>query len=133
MDENQYQYCPQCQQELSPVGNFSYGPSRFTEVSRNILHIAIPAITIFVTMILGLLSYVIYLTVPLILCYIIICKLPKTTKIHCHHCGYKKEMLGNHVIEAPVSKKSLVAPIAIKKAAVVDQSKSLTAHKKAES
>ena len=131
MGNNELQICPQCEQELSPVGNFSYGRSKFTESAHNILHITIPAVAIIV-IVMGLLALFVYIIIPFILLYIALSLIPKTTKIHCHHCGYKRELIGNHLFQPVVTSTPGAAPMGIKKAEVIDQSKTLTAHKKTE-
>ena len=89
---------PCCKAPLNPIGNVTYGSSRFAQATRHYTLIGLPVFCIILAC-FGIPAILPQFTIgPVILIYVITAMLPKTTLVTCHHCGHKKEAIGRTVI-----------------------------------
>lgn len=88
---------PCCKAPLHPIGNVTYGSSRFAQATRRYTLIGLPVICI-ILVCFGIPPILPQFTIgPVILVYVITAMIPKTTLVTCHHCGVKKESIGRSV------------------------------------
>ena len=115
---------PECNQELHPIGNYSFGPSRLSMAIRKyiILVLATGGICInflrfipndFLSPLLDSLNHIppYALVLPVVIIFLASYFFPKTTVISCHHCGHQSEHLGRKIPAlTPSNKTDLPVP-----------------------